>query len=167
MPDATLEDITAEVERLVKEHMYTDPLAAFPDVVRVRDRIYRLLELDQYPRQVTQLYYLSSVMCALLGDMSLGLGLPRASLEQARASWAYAEIIGHNSLRYWARKAEAGLAMQDNRPLRALSIMESARQWATQPNTQASFYNATALYLAMSSQPNEARTALAINEKLS
>jgi hypothetical protein len=158
MAEVALDELSVDVTRLVREHMVTDPLTAFPEVVSVRDRIYRSLELRQYPRQVTHLYYLASIMCALLADMSMGLGIQRAALEQVRASWAYAEIIGHNSLRWWAKSFEASLAFWGNRPLRALDIVQSAQEWATQSNS--GFHNASALYLAISSRFDEAKVAL-------
>jgi transcriptional regulator with XRE-family HTH domain len=160
MPDATLEEVNAEVERLTREHLYQSSISTFPDTLQTRDKIYRLLEYQQYPRQTTHLYYLASVICALLADMSANVGFPRAALEQARAGWAYAEIIGHNSLRLWCRIKEAALADAEDRPQRALDLVSSASSWATEPLGKVSLYNALAVYSARTARADEARVAL-------
>lgn len=160
MPEATLEEITAEVERLTKEHLYSDSLSTFMDTVQARNQIYRFLERQQYPRQAGHLYYLASIACALLADTSANVGFLRAADEQIRASWAYAEIIGHNSLRLWCKTMLASLAYWEDRPQRALDLALSATQWATEPIGQAFLSNAIALWSAMTARPSEARAAL-------
>lgn len=160
MPETTLEDITRNAERLVKEHMYTDSRVILPEVIETRDQIYRFLEFRQYPRQMTQLYYLASIMCSLLADLSVCLGVQAAVLEQERASWAYAEIIGHNSLRVQARIGQAKHYYSGKRPENALKLAQSALQWATEPLAMASLQNRIALYYAATARHNEARSAL-------
>lgn len=160
MPESTLEEIAAEVERLTKEHLYSDSLSTFSGTVQARNQIYRFLEQHQYPRQTEHLYYLASIACALLADTSANVGFLRAADEQTRASWAYAEIIGHNSLRLWCRTMLASLAYWEDRPQRALDLALSATQWATEPVGQAFLSNAIALWSAMTARPSEARAAL-------
>lgn len=159
MPEVTLEEVTADVERLTKEHL-TDSLSIFSDTVQTRDKIYRLLERRQYPSQTTHLYYLASIVCALLADTSASVGFLQASLNQTRASWAYAEIIGHNSLRFWCRTMEATLAFWRNRPQTALELTNSAADWATEPIALAGLHSAIALLSAMTARRSESRTAL-------
>src|SRR5262249_25590901 len=161
MSDVTLEEITAEVERLTKEQVYVDPLSTFPDIVRTRDQIYRLLEQRQYPDQTTHLYYLASIVCALLSNASASVGLMEAAVNQARASGVYAEIIGHNSLRLESRRMRAGIAYWDNRPQRALELALSAVEWATEPLARAALYSAIALFSALTARPDQSRAALA------
>lgn len=162
MSEATLDEITTEVERLAREHLYSDPLSTFSDTVQARDRIYRLLEQRQYPNQTEQLYYLASIVCALLADTSANVGFSQAAVHQTWASWAYAEIIGHNSLRLWCRTMQATLASWEDRPQRALELANSATQWATEPIGQAFLNNAIALFSATTARPSEARAALAV-----
>lgn len=159
MSDITLEDLTAEVERLTKEHL-TDSLSIFSDTIQARNRVYRLLERKQYPRQTEHLYYLASVICALLADTSSSVGYRQAAEEQIRASWAYAEIIGHNALRFWCRGMQASMAFWRNRPQSALSLLDSANQWATEPIALAGLQGAVALFSAVTAQKEEARAAL-------
>jgi transcriptional regulator with XRE-family HTH domain len=160
MPEATLEEITTEVERLTKEHLYSDSLSTFSDTVQARNQVYRFLERQQYPRQTEHLYYLAAILCALLADWSACVGFRRAALEQTRASWAYAEIIGHNSLRLWCRTMQASLDYWSNRPQRALELAISATPWATEPLGRVGLYNSIALFSALTGQHNEARAAL-------
>lgn len=159
MPEVTLEELTADVERLTKDHL-TDSLSIFSDTVQARDKIYRLLERRQYPRQTTHLYYLASITCALLADTSASVGFLQASLNQTRASWAYAEIIGHNSLRFWCRTMEASLDFWKNRPQRALDLTISATEWATEPISRAGLHSAIALFSAMTARHSESKAAL-------
>jgi transcriptional regulator with XRE-family HTH domain/tetratricopeptide (TPR) repeat protein len=160
MSEATLDEITAEVERLTKEHLYSDSLSTFSHTVQVRNRIYRLLERRQYPRQAEHLYYLASIACALLAGESASFGFSRAAWEQARASWAYAEIVGHNSLRFESRIRQASLAYWENRPQTALELAGSATPWATESIAQVSLHNSIALFSALTARPRDARTAL-------
>jgi transcriptional regulator with XRE-family HTH domain len=161
MPDVTLDEITAEVERLTKEHLYSDSLSTLTDTIHLRDGIYRLLEYRQYPRQTEHLYYLASIVCALLADDSVSYGFPQAAEDQARAGWTYAEIINHNSLRLWCRTMQANVAYLGNRPQRALQLTMSAEEWATEPIGKVGFYNSIALFSALTGRADEARVALA------
>ncbi|HEV2781771.1 MAG TPA: hypothetical protein VGX25_20490 [Actinophytocola sp.] len=160
MPATTLEELTAEVERLTRERLHADPLVIFADTVQLRDEIYRFLEQRQYPDQTRHLYYLASVTCCLLANSSDAFGFPRASVEQARAAWAYAEIIGHNSLRLFAKVMQAAVAFRDNRPQRALDLARSATRWATEPIAQAYLYSAIARYSGRALRPDESRAAV-------
>lgn len=161
MSEATLEEITAEVERLTREHLYASPAKIFPDTVRARDQIYRLLEQRQYPRQTEQLYFLAAITCVLLADGSVNLGLRRAAEEQLRASFAYAEIIGHNSLRLVCRRLQAWIAFWGDRPRRAWDLMNTAQEWATEPLGRAAMLNSLAVFAARMGRFDDARTALA------
>ncbi|MGW4521059.1 hypothetical protein [Amycolatopsis sp. NPDC004378] len=160
MPDFTVDEIADEIERLYRERAYLDPLIVFSNTVQVRDAIYRLLDRKQYPRQTTQLYYLAAVTCALLANLSDALGSTPASIEQSRASWAYAEIIGHNSLRAWARQALAAKALRDKRPRRALELAQSGVQWASEPVSRASLHLSISKCASRAGQPEVARDAL-------
>jgi transcriptional regulator with XRE-family HTH domain len=160
MPEATLEELTADVERLTKDHL-GDSLKIFPETVQARDRIYRFLDHQQYPKQTEHLYYLASIVCALLAGTSASVGFPQAALEQARASWAYAEIVGHNSLRLKARMRQATLVDEGDRPQRALDLAISATPWATEPIAKAQLHNSIALYSARTARVDDARSALA------
>jgi hypothetical protein len=69
-------------------------------------------------------------VCCELADVSHDFGHRTAALEQTRAAWAYAEIIGHNSLRTWCRSMQAWLAMLDGRPQQAVALAHSGQRYA-------------------------------------
>lgn len=122
-----LEQLRDDVIRLARA---IDLIPAFPEMVRVRNQIYWLLDGHQYPRQTNELYFLASVICGVLANASDCFGYRRAAVEQTRAAWTYAEIIGHNSLRVWCRTMQASLAQLDERPKDALRLAQSGRRYA-------------------------------------
>lgn len=169
LAEATLESITADVERLAREHMYIEPSFILTDIIQTRDRINRLLARRQYPQQTTQLYYLASIIALVLADIAMGYGFTQSALQQIRAGSTYAEIIGHDSLRMWNRLWQSLVSRDYNRPEYALDIAKSAIPFATEPIAKASLYGSIALLSAWTVGPDEARAALAIaadaNEK--
>ncbi|MBV9483808.1 MAG: hypothetical protein JO249_24130 [Acidobacteria bacterium] len=125
-----LEQLRDDVIRLARASGQVDLVPVFPEMVRARNQIYRLLDGHQYPRQTNELYFLASIICSVLADASDCFGYRRAAVEQTRAAWAYAEIIGHNSLRVWCRSMQACLAYLDERPKQALTLAQSGRRYA-------------------------------------
>lgn len=128
--DPTLDQLREDVIRISRDLAFKDPIPVFGDAVRIRDRIYRLLDGHQYPGQTTQLYFLASVICCALADASHSFGYRTAALEQTRAAWAYAEIIGHNSLRVWCRSMQSWLAFLEKQPQNAVRLAQSGHRWA-------------------------------------
>lgn len=127
---ALLESLHDQTRRLARELVYTDAMLLFPDMIRARDRIYRVLEGHQHPRQTRELYFLAAVVCCLLAEASQSYGLRGAALEQTRAAWAYAELAGHDSIRAWCRSAQSWHAYRDGRPREAAALAASAQQYA-------------------------------------
>src|SRR5262249_21674802 len=64
----TIDELDEEITRIAREFLHADPVPVFQQMVRTRDRIYRLLDIRQYPRQTSQLYYMAGKLCCLLGD---------------------------------------------------------------------------------------------------
>jgi tetratricopeptide (TPR) repeat protein len=162
MATSTIDEITSDILALSHERDETPVLTMFSDTVQIRNRIYRLMERRQRPQQSTQLYFLASVVSAFLANFSDNLGMSDAAKEQAQASWTYAEMIGHNSLRVWARKKQAALAERDGRPSRAIGLILSAQDWATEPLARASLNNSLARTYAKNGQLEKAREALTV-----
>jgi len=126
-------------------------------MVRVRNQIYRLLDGHQYPRQTNELYFLAGVICGVLANASDCFGYRAAAIEQTRAAWAYAEIIGHDSLRVWCRVMQASLAQRDERPQQALALAQSARRYARSNElSHLRLYNNEGLYLACLGRKDDA-----------
>jgi hypothetical protein len=105
--EATLEQLRADLARLSSLSDTGSPLSAFLDMRRVRDRIYRLLDRRQRPREQADLYFLASCLNGLMGVTANRLGYPDAAEELIRAGWAYANVIDHNALRGMLRAEHA------------------------------------------------------------
>jgi hypothetical protein len=101
--EATLEQLRADLVRLSSLSDTGSPLSAFLDMRRVRDRIYRLLDRRQRPREQADLYFLVGCLNGLMGVTANRLGYPDAAEELIRAGWAYANVIDHNPLRSMLR----------------------------------------------------------------
>ncbi|MCH6161680.1 hypothetical protein [Streptomyces marispadix] len=129
---ATLETLRDDVTRLSRGLVHLDPLPLFQEMVSTRDRIYRILEGHQRPDQTRDLYFLVSVVCCLLADASQMFGHRAAALQQTRSAWAYAEIIGHDSIRAWCRSAQSFYAYRDKRPETAARLAASGQRFAGQ-----------------------------------
>lgn len=129
---AILDTLRDDVTRLARGLVHLDPLPLFREMVSTRDRIYRILEGHQRPDQTRDLYFLASVVCCLLADASQSFGYRAAALQQTRSAWAYAEIIGHDSIRAWCRSAQSWYAYRDQRPDTAATLAASGRRFAEQ-----------------------------------
>ncbi|MFF0740196.1 helix-turn-helix domain-containing protein [Streptomyces sp. NPDC004111] len=125
-----LEGLHDQVRRLARQLMSIDALLLFPEMIRARDRIYRILGGHQQPRQTRELYFLAAVVCCLLAEASQSFGLRVAALEQTRAAWAYAELAGHDSIRAWCRSAQSWHAYRDGRPYEAVMLARSGQRYA-------------------------------------
>jgi hypothetical protein len=97
--EATLEQLHADLSRLSSLSSTGAPLPAFQDMRRIRDRVYRLLDRRQRPREQADLYFLAGCLNGLMGINANRLGYPDAAEEMLRAGWAYANVIDHNALR--------------------------------------------------------------------
>lgn len=96
---ATLEQLREDLVRLSVLSSTGEPFPAFLDMRRVRDRVYRLLDRRQRPREQADLYFLAGCLNGLMGLTANRLGYPDAAQELIRAGWAYASVIDHNGLR--------------------------------------------------------------------
>jgi len=97
--EATLEQLHADVVRLSSLSDAGAPLAAFMEMRRVRNRIYRLLDRRLWPREQADLSFLLGCINGLMGVAAWRLGYPDAADELIRAGWAYANAIDHGRLR--------------------------------------------------------------------
>ncbi|PZS09152.1 MAG: hypothetical protein DLM64_11210 [Solirubrobacterales bacterium] len=128
--EATLEQLDADVRRIAADYVHVPPLPMFAEMLRVRDRIYFLLAGRQKPAATAQLHLLAGLLCGLLANASTDLGYRDAASEQARAAWAYGDIIGHNGLRAWTRGMQALIEYWSGRPRQAVRLAQSARRYA-------------------------------------
>jgi hypothetical protein len=96
--DATFEQLRADVTRLSGMAASGEPLAAFLEARRVRERLYRLLDQRLWPREQTTLYFLLGCLNGLMGMGATQLGYLDSAEELHRAGWAYANAIDHRPL---------------------------------------------------------------------
>ena len=101
--EETMEQLRADVARLARLSDTGEPLPAFLDTRRVRDRIYRLLDRRMWPRKQTELYFLLGCLNGMMGTSAFRLGYADAAEELNRAGWAYASAIDHHPLMAWLR----------------------------------------------------------------
>jgi transcriptional regulator with XRE-family HTH domain len=125
----TLEQLDHDVVRLARTYILTQPTEIFGELVRLRDRIYRLLARRVHPAQQAHLYLLAGEACGLLASASMELGCHAAAAEQSRAAWVYAEIIGHNGLRAWLRGTQALIAFWSGNPREAAQLAKAGREY--------------------------------------
>jgi tetratricopeptide (TPR) repeat protein len=128
--DATLEQLDADVRRIAADYVHVAPLPMFAEMLRVRNRICRLLRGHQKPAAAGQLHLLAGILCGLLANASTDLGYRDAAAEQARAAWAYGDIVGHNGLRAWTRGMQALIEYWSGRPQHAVRLAQSAGRYA-------------------------------------
>ena len=128
--DTTLEQLDADVMRIANAYVHAPPLPLFVEMLRVRDRVYRLLEGRQKPADTAHLYLIAGALCGLLANASTDLGHRDAAAEQGRAGWIYAEQIGHNGLSAWTRGMQALIEYWSGRPRPALHLVQAGHRHA-------------------------------------
>ncbi|MBV9451194.1 MAG: helix-turn-helix transcriptional regulator [Streptosporangiaceae bacterium] len=94
----TFEQLRADIVRLSSLVDTGEPLAAFLEIHRVRDRIYRLLDRRLWPQDQTGLHFLLGCICGLMGVAATNLGYPDAAEELHRTGLASATSIDHRPL---------------------------------------------------------------------
>ncbi|WP_192909564.1 helix-turn-helix domain-containing protein [Gandjariella thermophila] len=125
----TLEQLDHDATELARRYILVDPGEIFTELIRLRDRVYRLLARRSRPAQQTHLYLLAGQACGLLASASLELGCHDAAVEQANAAWAYAEIIGHRGLRAWLRGTQALIAFWSGRARESVQLARAGRDY--------------------------------------
>jgi transcriptional regulator with XRE-family HTH domain len=138
---STLEQLDADVTRIANDYVHVPPVPMMVEMLRVRRRVYRLLEGHQKPSDTSHLYLLAGTLCGLLSNASTDLGYHDAAGEQARAAWAYAELCGHNGLRAWTRGMQALIEYGSERPRRAVLLAQSGQQYAESATAKVRLHN--------------------------
>ncbi|MEV4050040.1 hypothetical protein AB0J55_02530 [Amycolatopsis sp. NPDC049688] len=125
----TLEQLDHDVVQLARSSILVQPAEIFGELVRVRDRVFQLLQRRAHPAQQSHLYLLAGQTCGLLAGASMELGCYGAAAEQSRAAWVYAEIIGHNGLKAWLRGTQALIAFWSGNPREAAHLAKAGREY--------------------------------------
>lgn len=119
-----LEQLADDVVDLAHAYSYKPLPILFNDMVRVRNRVYQLLDLTRRPDQERDLFLVAGQVCGLMARASFDLGNRHAAAAQARAARTYGEIIGHDELRAWCDGTLAIFEFWNDRPAEALRIIE-------------------------------------------
>ncbi|MVU80126.1 XRE family transcriptional regulator [Nocardia sp. ET3-3] len=136
-----LEQLDADVTRIANEYVHMPPVPMMVEMLRVRRRVYRLLEGHQRPADTSHLYLLAGTLSGLLANASTDLGYFDAAGEQARAAWAYAELCEHNPLRAWTRGMQALIEYRAERPRRAVLLAQSGHRYAESATSRVRLLN--------------------------
>ena len=117
----TLEQLDEDVRRLARDYLNKPPLPLMLATVRVRNRVFTLLEGRQHPNQTRHLYLIAGRLCGLLAWMASDVGRHSEADTQARTGWLCAELADADGLRAWIRATQSKVAYWDGR------VRESAR----------------------------------------
>jgi tetratricopeptide (TPR) repeat protein len=107
--ETTLEQLRADLVRLSHLCDTGEPLAAFLDMRRVRDRIHRLLDRRLWPREQADLHFLRGCVSGLMGVSAHRLGYPDIAEELIRTGWASAAAIDHRPLMAQLRQQHSNI----------------------------------------------------------
>ena len=154
--EATLEQLDADVRRVATDYVHAPPLPMFAEMLRVRDRIYWLLAGRQKPAATARLHLLAGMLCGLLANVSTDLGYRDAAAEQARAAWAYGDVIGHNGLRAWTRGMQALIEYWSGRPQHAVRLAQSGGRYAGSATAQVRLHSIEARAWSLLGESREA-----------
>ncbi|WP_405589679.1 XRE family transcriptional regulator [Streptomyces sp. NBC_01190] len=113
--DMALEQIHTDVQRLSAEYLGGDAVSVFVRTRELRDKVFRLLEGHQSPRQSVELYVAAGYLCALLAWMSSDLGHLADADTHGRTAWLCGEKAGHLDLLAWTASTRCKIAFWDGR----------------------------------------------------
>lgn len=117
----TLEQLEEDVRRIAHGYLKAPPLPLMLSTLRVRNRVFTLLEGRQHPSQTRELYLIAGRLCGLLAWMAGDVGRHSEAETQARTGWLCAELADADGLRAWIRATQSKSAFWDGR------VRESAR----------------------------------------
>jgi hypothetical protein len=122
----TIEQLLADLRRLANRYGEISAITALIEARNLRNDAYALLEQTRRPTQLADLYLAAGQACGLMSDASFDMAVWEAAEDQARSAYTYAELIGHDGLRAWARGTQALIAYWTGQPRRAVNLAESA-----------------------------------------
>ncbi|MGH3678716.1 MAG: hypothetical protein ACRDT2_00045 [Natronosporangium sp.] len=123
--DASIEHTYNQVLRLANRYHRLPPIRALAEAREVRNHAYMLLERTKRPGQMADLYLTAGQACGLLAMASFDLAQWDAAADQIGAARAYADLVGHPSLRCWAAGTQALIAYWTGQPRHALTVLRS------------------------------------------
>ncbi len=131
----TLEQLRADLDRVVTVYPNRPVYPLFAELRELRNRAFELLDGRQHPRQATELYRTTGLVCAALAHASMDLGNMAAAVTQARTALLSAELAGDPALQAWIRGMQSMAAYWDDRPRAAVDLAVVGLTHTTQPGT--------------------------------
>jgi tetratricopeptide (TPR) repeat protein/transcriptional regulator with XRE-family HTH domain len=160
--EVTFEQLRADVVRLARLSDTGEPLTAFLDMRRIRDRIYRLLDRRLWPREQNDLYFLLGCLNDLMGVNAKRLGYPDAAEELLRAGWAYANAIDHRPLLAQLRKDLSTLMYWRGRFQESRDLGADGLRYVSEGPTGANLHTNYARAAARMGEADAAQQAVAL-----
>ncbi|WP_239405479.1 XRE family transcriptional regulator [Frankia sp. Cj3] len=165
LDSSSVEQLAENVRRLAHAYSTAPPFQLFVELTRTRNTVYALLEQTRRPRQLNDLYTFAGQLCGLLGVVSLDLGCFDAGAANARAAWAYGQIVDDDGLRSWARAVQATIAFWSGRPREGIKLTNTGLDHVRPGSGEIRLHAVQARSYAVIGAAEEAMAALAAAER--
>jgi transcriptional regulator with XRE-family HTH domain/tetratricopeptide (TPR) repeat protein len=156
----TLEQFDEDVRRIARDYLGNPPLPLMLSALRVRNRVFTLLEGRQHPEQTRQLYVTAGRLCGLLAWMASDVGRHGEAETQARTAWLCAELAGSDGLRAWVRATQSKVAYWDGRVQESVSLAGDGLRFAAPDSARVMLASLGARAWARIGDADEAHAAL-------
>jgi hypothetical protein len=160
----TLEQLDEDVRRISRDYLGNPPLPLLLGALRVRNRVFTLLEGRQHPEQSRHLYLTAGRLCGLLGWMASDVGRHGEAETQARTAWLCAELAGSDGLRAWVRATQSKIAYWDGRVQESAGLASDGLRFAAPDSARVLLASLSARAWARLGQPGQAHSALHVAE---
>ncbi len=161
----TLEQLDEDVRRLARDYLNNPPLPLMLATLRVRNRVFTLLEGRQHPNQTSHLYLIAGRLCGLLAWMAGDVGRHSEAETQARTGWLCAELAGADGLRAWIRATQSKVAYWDGRIQESARLADDGLRFAASDSARVLLASLGARAWARLGNTDDAHTALARSEE--
>jgi transcriptional regulator with XRE-family HTH domain len=156
----TLEQLDEDVRRISRDYLGNPPLPLMLSALRVRNRVFTLLEGRQHPNQTRHLYLTAGRLCGLLAWMVSDVGRHAEAETQARTAWLCAELAGADGLRAWVRATQSKVAYWDGRVQESAALAGDGLRFAASDSARVLLASLSARAWARVGDPDQAHAAL-------
>jgi hypothetical protein len=161
----TIEQLDEDVRRISRDYLDNPPLPLMLSTLRVRNRVFTLLEGHQHPEQTRHLYLTAGRLCGLLGWMASDVGRHSEAETQARTAWLCAELADADGLRAWVRATQSKVAYWDGRIRESAALAGDGLRFAAPDSARVLLASLNARAWARLGDADEAHAALHAAEK--
>lgn len=162
--DAVVVQLECDTAALAHRYVTQSPTSLHPDIRRLRDSVFRLLQGRQRPKQTADLYVSAGRLCGISAHICLDFGDYSSAATHARTAWACAEASGHNGLRAWVRAVQSLIAYWTGRHSTAVELAQNGRQYLAPGSIAARLASLEARALAKTGDRSGAAAALVTAE---